>query len=207
MRRPPPRVFLLSPARLDGKRARLLFHPVTMFPTARALHSGSGAPIGEIFTFLSGLYFRGKLAYAEAFARPARGLGSGVFVITPNRGLLAPSVKLTLDDLANLSKTDIGANAEAFREPLRRDAETLAEALGSRGEPVLLGSIATTKYTDVLLSALRQELLFPAQFVGRGDMSRGGLLLRSVRARMEMTYVPVRGAVLRGARPPKLPPR
>src|SRR3954463_13136363 len=86
----PPRIFLLSPARLDGKRARLLFHPVTMFPTARALHSGAGAPIGEIFTFLSGLYFRGKLAYSEAFARPARGLGSGVFVITPNRGLLAP---------------------------------------------------------------------------------------------------------------------
>src|SRR3954447_7243621 len=64
----PPRIFLLSPARLDGKRAQLLFHPVTMFPVARALHSTAGAPIGEVFTFLSGLYFRGKLAYAEAFA-------------------------------------------------------------------------------------------------------------------------------------------
>jgi hypothetical protein len=180
---------------------------MTMFPTARALHSSAGAPIGDIFTFLSGLYFRGKLAYAQAFARPARRLGSGVFVITPNRGLLAPSVKLTLDDLAALAKTDIAANAEAFREPLRRDAEALAEALGSRGEPVLLGSIATTKYTDVLLSAFRQELLFPAEFVGRGDMSRGGLLLRSVQAHKEMTYVPVRGAVVRGARPPKLQPR
>jgi hypothetical protein len=51
----PPRIFLLSPARLDGKRAHLLFHPVTMFPVARALHSTAGAPIGEIFTFLSGL--------------------------------------------------------------------------------------------------------------------------------------------------------
>src|SRR6187200_1065190 len=98
----PPRVFLLSPARLDGKRAQLLFHPVTMFPTARALHSSAGAPVGEIFTFLSGLYFRGKLAYAEAFARLPRGLDSGAFVITPNRGLLAPSVKLTLKDLADL---------------------------------------------------------------------------------------------------------
>ena len=82
----PPRIFLLSPARLDGKRAQLLFHPVTMFPVARALHSTAGAPIGEIFTFLSGLYFRGKLAYAAAFARPPRGLNSGVFVITPNLG-------------------------------------------------------------------------------------------------------------------------
>ena len=72
MPRFPPRIFLLSPARLDGKRAHLLFHPVTMFPVARALHSTAGAPIGEIFTFLSGLYFRGKLAYAEAFARPPR---------------------------------------------------------------------------------------------------------------------------------------
>ena len=86
----PPRIFLLSPARLDGKRAHLLFHPVTMFPVARALHSAAGASIGEIFTFLSGLYFRGKLAYAEAFARPPAGLESGVFVITPNRGLLIP---------------------------------------------------------------------------------------------------------------------
>ena len=203
----PPRIFLLSPARLDGKRAHLLFHPVTMFPVARALHSSAGAPIGEIFTFLSGLYFRGKLAYASAFARPPRGLNSGVFVITPNRGLLAPSVRVTLNDLADLAKTDIDPGAEEFRKPLRQDAEALGEALGPRGEPVLLGSIATAKYRDVLVSAFKQELLFPAEFVGRGDMSRGGLLLRSVDAHQELDYVPVRGAVLRGARPPKLPPR
>src|SRR3954447_4825471 len=110
----PPRIFLLSPARLDGKRAQLLFHPVTMFPVARALHSTAGAPIGEIFTFLSGLYFRGKLAYAEAFARPPQGLDPGVFVITPNRGLLAPSVRVTLDELALLAKTDIDPFAEEF---------------------------------------------------------------------------------------------
>jgi hypothetical protein len=198
---------LLSPARLNGKRAQLLFHPMTMFPVARALYSSAGAPIGEIFTFLSGLYFRGKLAYAAAFARPPRGLDSGVFVITPNRGLLVPSVRLTLNELANLAKTDIDPRAEAFRKPLRRDCELLAEALGPRGEPILLGSIATTKYIDVLLSALQQELLFPAEFIGRGDMSRGGLLLRSVDARQELVYLPVRGAVLRGTRPPKLPPR
>src|SRR5918995_6731945 len=110
----PPRIFLLSPARLDGERARLLFHPATMFPLARALHSGGGATIGEVFSFLSGLYFRGKLAYAEAFARPPKGLNSGVFVITPNRGLLAPSVRVTLDDLACLAKTHIDAAAEEF---------------------------------------------------------------------------------------------
>jgi hypothetical protein len=202
-----PRIFLLSPARLDGKRAHFLFHPVTMFPAARALHSTTGAPLGEIFSFLSGLYFRGKLAYAEAFARPPQGLNSGVLVITPNRGLLAPSVRVTLDDLALLAKTDIDPSEKEFSKPLQKDAKALAQALGPCGEPVLLGSIATPKYVDVLLSAFPQELLFPAEFVGRGDMSRGGLLLRSVDARVELAYVPVRGAVLRGARPPKLRPR
>ena len=203
----PPRIFLLSPARLSGKRAHLLFHPVTMFPIARALHSTAGARIGEIFTFLSGLYFRGKLAYAEAFARPPQGLNSGVFVITPNRGLLAPSVRMTLDDLARLARTNIDPSAMEFRKPLQQDANALVQALGPLGQPVLLGSIATRKYVDVLLSSFPQELLFPPEFVGRGDMSRGGLLLRAVDANLELGYVPVRGATLRGVRPPKLPPR
>src|ERR671916_2402379 len=96
----PPRIFLLSPARLDGERAHLLFRPATMFPLARALHSGEGATIGEVFSFLSGLYFRGKLAYAEAFARPPPKLKSGVLVITTNRGLLPASTRVTLADLA-----------------------------------------------------------------------------------------------------------
>jgi hypothetical protein len=178
-----------------------------MFPVARALHSKAGATIGEICTFLSGLYFRGKLAYAEAFARPPSGLNSGVFVITPNRGLLVPSVRMTLDDLARLAQTDIDPSAKEFRRPLQQDAASLTETLGPLGQPVLLGSIATPKYVEVLLSAFRQDLLFPAEFVGRGDMSRGGLLLRAVDANLELTYVPVRGAIRRGARPPRLPPR
>lgn len=175
-----------------------------MFPVARALHSAAGAPIGEVFSFLSGLYFRGKLAYAEAFTRPPEGLNSGVFVITSNRGLIAPSVRVTLADLAKLATTDVDHSVNEFRKPLERDGKALAEALGRRGQPVLLGSIATPKYVDVLLSAFSQELLFPAEFVGRGDMSRGGLLLRSVDARRELAYVPVRGTVRRGVRPPKL---
>jgi hypothetical protein len=202
-----PRIFLLSPARLDGERARLLFHPVTMFPLARALHSGGGATIGEVFSFLSGLYFRGKLAYAESFARPPKNLGSGIFVITTNRGLLTPCTRLTLDDLASLARTEIAQSSEQFRIPVQRDAELLANALGPYGEPILLGSIASAKYIDVLLSVFDQQLLFPQEFVGRGDMSRGGLLLRCVDANLELAYTPVRGAVRRGVRPPKLLPR
>jgi hypothetical protein len=71
----------------------------------------------------------------------------------------------------------------------------------------LLGSIASAKYTDVLLSIFDKQLLFPEEFVGRGDMSRGGLLLRCVDADLELAYMPVRGAVRRGVRPPKLAPR
>jgi hypothetical protein len=203
----PPRIFLLSPARLDGERARLLFHPATMFPLARALHSDGGATLGEVFSFLSGLYFRGKLAYAEAFARPPKKLESGTFVITTNRGLVAPSTRVTLDDLASLAGTDIGGSSEQFRVPLQRDAESLAKALGRHGELVLLGSIASAKYVDVLLAVFDKQLLFPQEFVGRGDMSRGGLLLRCVDANLELTYIPVRGAVRHGVRPPKLSPR
>jgi hypothetical protein len=112
-----------------------------------------------------------------------------------------------LDDLARLAAVDIGYASEPFRVPLQQDAEALAKALGARGEAVLLGSIATAKYVDVLLPIFGERLLFPAEFVGRGDMSRGGLMLRRVDVGAELTYVPVEGAVRRGARPPKLPPR
>jgi hypothetical protein len=203
----PPRIFLLSPARLDGERARLLFRPATMFPLARALHSGEGATIGEVFSFLSGLYFRGKLAYAEAFARPPKKLEKGIFIITTNRGLLTPSTHVSLDDLASLAQTEIDHSSEQFRIPFQRDAQLIANSLGRLGEPVLLGSIASAKYIDVLLSVFDKHLLFPREFVGRGDMSRGGLLLRCVDANLELAYTPVRGAVRRGLRPPKLPPR
>jgi hypothetical protein len=37
-------------------------------------------------------------------------------------------------------------------------------------------------------------------------MSRGGLLLRCVRDRRELEYVPVLGAVRHGPRPPRLEP-
>jgi hypothetical protein len=204
----PPRIFLLSPARLDGERAKLLFHPVTMFPLARAVRSPDGATIGEVFQFLSGLYFRGKLAYADRFARPPSALrDGGALVITTNRGIVPASTRVTLDDLSRFAETDIHHATEAFRAPLARDADALASALGDRGELVLLGSIATAKYIDVLLSIFGDRLLFPAEFVGRGDMSRGGLLLRCVDSGTELDYVPVRGATRRGGRPPKLPPR
>ena len=63
-------LFLLSPANCGGKRARIVMSEKASFELALRLRSTEGAPIGDVFAFLSGLYFRGKLAYARAFARP-----------------------------------------------------------------------------------------------------------------------------------------
>ena len=204
------RVFLLSPARLDGQRGKLLFEPASLFPIARALRTREGCPIGEVFRFVSGLYFRGKLAYATAFARPPEGaawLGNGALVITQNRGLVPASTRICLEHLEAFASTDIRPDEPVFRKPFVRDARLVAEAIGDDGEVVLLGSIASAKYVDALIEVLGDRLLFPSDFVGRGDMSRGGLLLRAVDAKTELPYVPVKGAVRKGTRPAKLVPR
>jgi hypothetical protein len=201
---PSARIFLLSPAWCGGERAKLVFNPSASFSLAVRLRESS-VPVGELFAFLSGLYFRGKLAYARAFARAPRG-APGVLVITPTRGLVEPDTPVTLDDMREFAEVDIAAENERFRAPLDRDVRALA-AVARRAPAILLGSIATDKYVGVLESAFGARLHFPEEFVGRGDMSRGGLLLRSVREARELAYVPVAGAVRRGARPPKLVPR
>jgi hypothetical protein len=191
-------VFLLSPARVDGRRAQILFNPKATFDLAVRLRSDQGVPIGEVFSFLSGLYFRGKLAYATRFNAAA------TFVITTDRGLTTPDTRIRLDDLRAFGAVDIAAADDRFTNPLRRDAERILRDLTSDACVVLLGSIATGKYADVLTSVFGERLLFPTDFVGRGDMSRGGLLLRCVDEARELAYQPVVGAVRRGSRPPKL---
>jgi len=183
----------------------MLFAPRTPFPVASALRTREGAPIGEVYKFLSGLYFRGKLAYATRFARPppVDWLGSGALVITPNRGLVPAESRVCLEHLEAFAQTDIGDGERAYRVPLVRDVTALRDALGD-GEVVLLGSIATPKYVEPLVSVLGARVLFPADFVGRGDMSRGGLLLRRVAEERELDYAPVVGAVRKGTRPPRL---
>ena len=202
---PTPRVFLLSPARTDGRRAQLVFNPNASFDTAVRLRSPQGIELGEVFSFLSGLYFRGKLTYARAFAQELRGIDP-ILVITPERGLVPPDTRVTLRDLERFSKIDIAAGDDRYLGPLRRDIEKLATTLPSDAELVLLGSIATGKYVDALLASFGSRLVFPSEFVGRGDMSRGGLLLRSASDSKELSYSPVLGAVRHGKRPPKLEP-
>lgn len=198
------RIFLLSPARCDGERAKLILNPRAEFPLARALREAGGVELGEVFSFLSGLYFRGKLAYARAFARVPEAQ-AGTLVITTERGLVSPATRITRDDLCAFADVDIGGGDERYLGPLRRDLHRLATDL-PEAEVVLLGSIATGKYVDTLVDALGERVVFPREFVGRGDMSRGGLLLRQVREGRELDYVPVAGAVRHGVRPPKLAP-
>jgi hypothetical protein len=198
------RVFLLSPASCAGRRADVLLREAAAFPLAVRLHAGE-ATLGEAFGFLSGLYFRGKLAYARAFARPPACVG-GAYVITTSRGLVDPDVRVAVDDLRAFRSVPIDPAEPRYREPLVRSAEALAPATGS-ADIVLLGSIASSKYVDLLLAVFGERLLFPEAFVGRGDMSRGGLMLRCAADREELGYVPVAGAVRRGARPARLAPR
>lgn len=197
------RVFLLSPAHSGGRRAEMLFNPRAGFGLARSLQRGQAHPLGEIFSFLSGLYFRGKYAYAQAFAQPPAGSVGG-WVITTSRGLVPMDEPVTLEDLREFGAVPIDEEDERYRKPLARDVARLAKCPDC--EYVLLGSISTGKYVNVLVEALGPKLLFPGDFVGRGDMSRGGLLLRSVRDRQELSYIPVLGAVRRGSRPPRLAP-
>jgi len=200
------RIFLLSPAYAAGERARLILSERAQFELAKRLRNKQGATIAEVFTFLSGLYFRGKIAYANAFARPIRGT-SGVFVITPTRGLIEAHARIRLNDLREFALVDIHEGNPRYREPLERDARRLVNKIPRRSEIILLGSIATGKYVDVLLRNFDDRLRFPVDFIGRGDMSRGGLMLRCAVDRQELPYVAVAGAIVNGKRPLKLAPR
>jgi hypothetical protein len=173
------------------------------FPLARRLRE-EGLPLGEVFSFISGLYFRGKLAYARAFAE-APGNAPGILVITACGGLVSPDRVVTRDELARVSAGPVEAHEPNYRIPLERDARILASLAGANAEIVLLGSVATPKYVEPLLGIFGERLLFPAEFAGRGDMSRGGLLLRCVRSGVPLTYVSVSTGARHGVKPPKLP--
>jgi hypothetical protein len=205
------RIFLLSPANLGGIRARQVMSDAAQFALAQQLRTTQGAMLGEVFSFVSGLYFRGKLAYARRFTRPPDPsdpvAAGGILVITPNAGLRAADVYVTLDSLRASAGEPIDVANVRYRRPLERSARSLLDCVGPDCDVVLLGSIASGKYVEVLLPIFGERLLFPSSFVGRGDMSRGGLMLRCVEDGLELDYVPIAGAVRQGKRPPRLVPR
>jgi hypothetical protein len=194
-------VFLLSPAYCAGRRAKILLRPGSTLAIAQRLQGGT-LTLGEAFTFCSGLYFRGKITYARTFAPDA------TLVITPTRGLQPPDLLVTADLLREFAGVDIASDDVRYRKPLERDLRTLAKRLSTGARVVLLGSVATGKYVDVLVRSLGPRLHFPPSFVGRGDMSRGGLLLRQAASGVELEYAALEPtATRRGPRPPKLDPR
>jgi hypothetical protein len=183
----------------------MLLNPAASFDLAVRLREGS-LMLGEAFAFMSGLYFRGKLAYGSRFGSSAAGR-EGTFVITPTQGLRSPFSPVTVDQLREFAMVDVDAGNPQYRVPLEHDLLALDAALDHDARVILLGSIATSKYVDVLIQLIGPRLHFPPSFVGRGDMSRGGLLLRAARTGIELEYAPLDGTTMRhGMRPPKLDP-
>jgi hypothetical protein len=203
------KVFLLSPAHCGGKRASLITRPeaagtacregasrsLQAVELARSLRSSQGAPLGEVFAFLSGLYFRGKMTYAGAFQDPPPGL-PGALVITAGRGLLPPETRISIQDLDFFSRVPIDPREPRYRIPLERAVRQLADSLASEARVVLLGSLSTSKYVDLLHEIMGERLCFPERFVGMGDMQRGSVLLRAAQAGVELTYTSASGAAL-----------
>lgn len=175
------------------------------FPLAERLRDG-GAPVSDVFAHLSALYFRGKVAYVNAFGSAPRGLAPG-YVITSSRGLIPLDSVIRLSDLHEFAAVPIGADSAQYLGALEHTAERVAGSIGRRAPVILLGSIATGKYIDTLVRVFGRRLRFPATFIGRGDMSRGGLMLRCAESGEELEYVPVDGRERRGSRPARLTPK
>ena len=129
-----------------------------------------------------------------------------MLVITPGRGLVPPETTVRVRDLRAFARVPIDPREPRYVRPLRRGAEALGHRLPADAELVLLGSIATSKYAELLQSALGRPVLFPVDFVGRGDMSRGGLMLRAARSGRELDDRAIDAVKRRGSRPPRLIP-
>jgi hypothetical protein len=199
---PSGRVFLLSPAKAGGPRYEMLLRERAGFDLAVKLRQGT-ATIGEVYAFISGLYFRGKMAYAEAFPAAPPGIPPAL-VIVPGAGLVPPETPVAIEQLRAIATIPVDERNPDYRDALLSAAKLLDRHAGPACLYVLLGSVASGKYTIPLLEVFGERLLFPADFVGRGDMSRGGLMLRCARSGTELSYIPVTGAVRHGARPTKL---
>jgi hypothetical protein len=189
----PQRIFLLSPASTSGLRAKQLMSPRAQFPTALRFQAGE-VMIAEAFAFMSALYFRGKIAYALHFGGPENS-----FIIAPGFGLVPPTWTLDQERMKKMSRTDVDVKDRRYVKTLRDTATKVATTLDGDAEVVLLGSVASGKYVDILLPIFGDQLRFPHAFAGLGDMSRGGLMLRAVRANVELEYVTLDKPRHRGA--------
>ena len=189
-------VFLLSPAFCGGRRGAVLLKDGGASIDAQQLAAGE-LSLGGAFSFVSGLYFRGKLAYARHFAAPRVSMAvddGGVAVITPTRGLQSPDRIVDAPLLREFVGVDLASGDPRYLEPLVRDLRALEARLAPEHRVVLLGSVATAKYLEPIAGILGARLCYPRDFVGRGDMSRGALMLQRVESSVELEYVPFSSA-------------
>lgn len=182
------RIYLLSPANCGGKRASYLLRPDGRSELARRLREPAGASLGDVYTFMSGLYFRGKMAYARTFASPPPG-APGILVIVPGLGLRSPDTRIGLSELEAIARVPVDPDEPLYLDPLLQDATRLSVHT-DQCDIILLGSVATAKYLLPLGAVLGDRLRYPQEFIGIGDMSRGALMLRCARDRRPLTYVP-----------------
>lgn len=185
-----PTIFLLSPANLTGVRAQQLRSPRSAFAAAAAYRSPGGVAVADAFTYMSALYFRGKAAYARKFAA-SDGQRPLAFVIAPGFGLVPLDWRLDAVRMRRMQRISVDPRKRSYRKPLEEQLRALAAAHPD-ARFVLLGSIATGKYTDVLAPILGDRLHYPASFAGIGDMSRGALMLRAAASGEELAYAPYR---------------
>ena len=173
-----------------------LRRPGSRVALARRLRE-EGVPLGDVFNFLSGLYFRGKLEYARAFARP-REQSDGVHVITMTDGLVSPDARIVADDLERYAEFPEGTATAVLT--LEKTALDLSQRLDGNADVVLLGSVSTGKYTDVLAPIFGERLLFPRDVLHIGQLARGALFLRRAREGPELEYAPVSEIIRSGRR-------
>ena len=199
-------VFLLSPAWCGGKRAKMLLNPAASFDLAVRLRRGT-LSLGEAFAFMSGLYFRGKLAYGSRFG-PAIGGRDRTFVITPTQGLRSPVSAVTIGSAARVRVGGRERGRSALPRAARARSPRARRVAGTRRarRPARQHRDVQVRGRPPAASSGRASC-FPPSFIGRGDMSRGGLLLRAAREGVELEYAPLDSVTQRhGPRPPKLEP-
>jgi hypothetical protein len=151
-----------------------------------------------VFSFLSGLYFRGKLEYARAFADTPGEETGGVYIITMTDGLVSPDARIWLQDLERYAVCREGAAAAI--STLEGTARALVQRIGGDGDVVLLGSVGTGKYTDLLAPIFGERLLFPRDVLHIGQLARGALFLSRAREGRELEYIPVSEIMRAGRR-------
>jgi hypothetical protein len=111
----PGRIFLLSPAKAGGPRYSMLTREQADFDVARRLREGV-ATIGEVYSFISGLYFRGKMMYAEAFRAAPAGVPA-VLVMVPGAGLVPPETIIDAGQLRAIAGISVAEDNPEFRDP------------------------------------------------------------------------------------------